>query len=169
MSREETHYLLTGDYTERLNELFAAAQAAREDEQASAGRLGDSDPFVELSREHAALKAEAEERGIKVTVRTITRGDWRKLKVNHPPRTEGDPDSLKADRVAGINLESCEDDLVFMSLAWPEFKTRAAFDEWADDLPEADWRLLLGWCWEKSVESKFDPKSLPASPTRTSN
>jgi len=169
MSREVTRYLLTGDYTERLNELYAAAQAAGNAEGGESGRLGDSDPYVELSREYEALKAEAEEKAVKVTMRTLSRGAWRKLKAEHPPRTEGDADSLKADRTSGLNTETAEDDLVFASVAAPVFTSRAAFDEWADDLPEADWRLLLTTAWGLATESRFDPKSLPASPTRTSS
>src|SRR5690606_11689229 len=97
----------------------------------------------------------------------IGRRAWRELQEKHPPRTEGDPDTIKSDQMAGVHIKDASDDLVYASLVEPEFSSRAAYDEWADTLSEAEFQTILRRAWELANVSQYDPKSLPASRTRS--
>lgn len=165
MAQTATITLLNGDYPDRLNDKWRAAQAAKDDE--SPQLLTDEHPYLVLQREYEALKAEAIEAGLQVTIEAVGRRAWRELKVKHPPRTEGDPDLVKADRVAGVDLSTVDDDLVYASLVEPKFTTRAAYDEWADSLSEGEFQTILRRAWELANIAQIDPKSLPALPTRS--
>jgi hypothetical protein len=166
MARTKSILLLTGDYADRLNTLWAAAQAALEDK--SQRTLAEADPYEALATEYADLKAEAEAAGLRVTLQDPGRKVWRELKVKHPPRTgEGiDPEIVKADRAAGINQDAAEDDLVYACLVEPEFTSRGAFDEWADQLGEGEFQTILIAAWNLVNVAQYDPKSLPPSPNR---
>ncbi|WP_294567618.1 hypothetical protein [uncultured Arthrobacter sp.] len=163
MAQTATIRLLTGDYPDRLNSLWAAAMAAQNDK--TPRTLADEDPFDVLSREYEALKAEAEEAGLSVTIKAVGRREWRTLKQNHPARVEGDPETIKGDRLAGLNTSTVEDDLVYASLVSPEFTSRAAYDEWADALSEGEFQTILTRAWQLANVAQYDPKSLPASRT----
>jgi hypothetical protein len=166
MAQTTTIHLLTGDYPDRLNLAFRAAKAAEDDESPLLN--GEEHPYDVLSREYAELKAEAEEAGIAVTLQAIGRKGWRELKANHPPRTEGDADTIKADRLAGVNVATVEDDLVYASVIKPEFSSRGAYDEWADALSEGEFQTILQKAWSLANVAQYDPKSLPASRTQRS-
>lgn len=186
MAQTTTLHLLTGDYPDRLQLAFAAARAA---EGASVTLLsGEEHPYDVLKAEYDALKAEAEAAGINVTLESVGRKGWRQLKGNHPPRTTGDAETIKGDRLAGVNVESVEDDLVHASLRAPEGRecahdqrqaslgcstdnpcaNRGAYDEWADELSEGEFQTILRRAWELANVAQHDPKSLPASRTQTS-
>jgi hypothetical protein len=177
MSRTSTMLLLTGDYADRLDALYAQAQDAerRAEKQAdSASRRldpkADNSAAAELERtrqEFNALRAEAEAEGMKVTLQAIGRKEWRAIKEKHPPRSgEGvDPEVVKQDRLAGVNADSVEDDLVYAAVIEPGFTSRAAFDEWVDELPEGDFQAILHRAWSMVNVARVDPKSLPVSPT----
>jgi len=171
MSRPyEEHFFPPGDFTTRLNTLWQAIGEADNDKSPRA--LTEADPGSELREEYVALRDEAREAAREanrlVRVRAISRGDWRKLKSDHPPRTEGDPDEVKTDRLAGVNTSTVEDDLVFASLEIPAFTSRAAFDEWADELSAGEWATVTGMVWNQTNVAQFDPKPPPPSQTRTS-
>lgn len=167
MARTRSLLLLTGDYAERLGALYAAAQAAAKDTDAQPLTIGEDDPYLTLKAEYETLKAEAEAEGIRVDLAAVGRREWRKLKEAHPPRLDNpDPEVVKADRLAGVNTDSVEDDLVHASLTFPKLTSRAAYDEWADSLSEGDFQTVLAAAWELANGSRFDPKTLPASPTR---
>jgi hypothetical protein len=172
MSRPyEEHFFPPGDYMARLNTLWQAIQDADKDE---GPRLAtEADPGHELREEYQKLRDEArkaaQEASRLIRVAGASRREWRKLKEQHPPRTEGDPDDLKADRLAGVNLESVEDDLVYASLVLPEFTSRAAFDEWADELSAGEWATVTALVWDKTNVAQFDPKQPPPSQIRTSD
>lgn len=173
MARTKSFLLLTDDYADRLSDLYAAAQEAREDSQAEGGIprvLGEADPYEALAAEHAALKAEAEAAGLRVTLRDPGRKRFRELKAKFPPRTgeDVDEDIRKADRLAGFDTDAAEDDLLFISVIEPRFTSRAAFDEWLDDLGEGEFQTILRAAWMLVNVAQYDPKSLPSSPTRTS-
>lgn len=159
-----------GDYGDRLDKAYAAAQLAAQDE--SVRTMAEEDPYLVLKAEYDELREASREAsrssGTYVVLREVSRGDWRKIKADHPPRTEGDPDTVKADRIAGMNLEAAEDDLVFAALVEPEFKSRAAFDDWADKLGAGKFAAIAEGAYLLTVGARHDPKSLPASPTRTS-
>lgn len=166
MARTRTILLLTGDYADRLNVLYAAAKAAEADK--SPRLLGDGDPYLELAAEYEALKAEAEADGLRVVLRDPGRKRFRDLRAKHPPRTgeDVDPDTVKADRLAGMNIDAAEDDLLHISVIEPAFTSRAGFDEWLDELGEGEFQTLLRAAWELVNVAQFDPKSLPPLPTR---
>lgn len=167
MARTTTVHLLTGDYADRLNDLWSAAQSALDDKTPRTAL--EADPYAELEAEYKALKAEALEAGITVELTAVGRRVWRGLKEKHPPRVgDGvDPDVAKGDRLAGVNTDDVEDDLVQASLVSPEFKTRADFDDWADTLSEGEWQTLVQRAWELANGARLDPKELPSSLTRS--
>jgi hypothetical protein len=166
MSRTATILLLTEDYAERLSALYEAAEEALNDETPLL--LTEAPPYEALKAEYDALKAEAEEAGTRVVLRAIGRKLWREMKAKHPPRTEGDPDVIKQDRLAGVNTDDIEDDLVYASLVEPDLKSRDAYDEWASEMTEGDFQTVLQRAWSLVNVSLIDPKSLPASPMRSS-
>lgn len=176
MARTTTVRLLTADYADRLDEAYRRAydieqriekeskkpQPPRRTGERSALSLLE-DEYARLREEYEALKAEAEREAKAVTLKAIGRKEWRALKANHPPRTvPADPEVVKQDRLAGVNVETVEDDLVHASLIAPEFKSRAAFDEWVDELSEAEFQTVLAHAWSLANTVRVDPKSLPA-------
>lgn len=167
-----------GDYMERLNTLWAAYNAAVEDEAKESG--GEARLMLEgsasetLREQYEALRAEstdaAKESRRFVRLQGVSRSVKRELERKHPPRTEGeDEDTLKADRAAGMNLATVDDDLLYASVIEPEFKGRADFDEWADDLTDGEFQVLVRDAWTLANVAQFDPKSLPALPTQRSD
>lgn len=169
MARTKSILLLTDDYADRLNALYAAALAAKDDEGASPRMMHEEDPYTALAGEYEALRLEAEEAGLRVLLRDPGRKRFRELKAKFPPRSgEGvDPDVAKTDRLAGLNTNDVEDDLLFISVVEPQFTSRGAFDEWLDDLGEGEFQTLLMAAWQLVNVAQFDPKSLPPSPTRS--
>lgn len=167
MARTTRVLLLQGDYADRLETLAQAALDARNDKTPLLE--GEEHPFDVLNREYEDLKAEAEADAVTqdraVDLRAIGRTKWRELRAKHPARTEGP--GVEGDRLAGVNTEDIEDDLVFASIAEPKFTSRAAFDEWADELSEGEWQVLVAKSWELANGARLDPKSLPALPIRT--
>ena len=165
-----------GDYPSRLSNLYAASMAAAEDEKKNPPTLleGEDPPSVELANEHAALlkKAEADAKKKRriVVLRALGRQKWRELKTQHPVRVEGDDvdaDTAKGDRLAGLNTESVEDDLVFAAIIEPMFSSRADYDEWVNELSEGEFQMLLRDAWSLVNVAQVDPKSLPPSQTRS--
>lgn len=167
MAQRATILLLTGDYPDRLNALWQAAQQAKQDETPLLA--GELHPYEALRDDYEALKAEAERDGVRVVLEGVGRREWRRLREAHPPRTEGDEDTVKADRTARVNVDTVEDDLVFASLVEPEFETREAFDEWADALSEGEWQTVLRRSFGLANIAQYDPKALPPLPTRSSD
>lgn len=177
MAQTTTIHLMTGDYPDRIRKALAAAQAAEQDDTPLLG--GEEHPYDVLVREYEELKAEAEKASEKAKRKVVLqaigrrngqegRPSWRDLKVAHPPRTEGDPEVVKGDRLAGVNADTVEDDLLYASVIVPKFTSRGAFDEWADGLSEGEFRTLVNRAWRLANVAEADPKSLPALPTRTS-
>lgn len=157
----KTLHLLTGDYPDRLDQLEAALNAAEKDADNGVPRTAlEADPAEELLEEFAALKAEAREAGTTVVLTAVGRKVWRELKAKHPARSgDGvDPDDVKRDRNAGVNVETVEDDLVYASLTEPNHGSRAAFDEWADKLSEGEWQTILVTAWGLANGARLGPK-----------
>ena len=169
MPRTTTVHLLTGDYADRLSALWQAAQEAAKDETPLT--IAEIHPFEALKADYDALKTEALEVGTTVELTAIGRKKWRELKEKHPPRSGEDVDSetARGDRLAGVNTDSVEDDLVYASLTSPEFKSRDAFDEWADERSEGEWQVLVTRAWELANGARLDPKELPPLPTRSAD
>lgn len=156
-----------GDYPERLDRAYSAAMSAMDDETPTT--LLEEHPYAVLKAEYDALAAESREASkaakTYVVLREVSRGAWRKIKTDHPPRTEGDPESLKADRATGMNNDTAEDDLVFAALVEPEFSSRGEFDAWADQLGAGKFAAIAEQAFLLTVGARRDPKSLPVSPT----
>lgn len=176
MAQTLTRTFPDGDYPDRLDKAMAAYDAAFKDEQKNGVGmlLATEQPASEILRaEYEALKAEAEAdaaaKGRIVTLKALGRKQWRPLKEKHPPRVgdDVDEDTAKGDRLASVNTDSVEDDLVFASVISPEFGSRAEFDEWADDLSEGEWNTLVRDAWRLVNVAKYDPKSLPQLRTQT--
>lgn len=178
MAQTLTREFPDGDYPSRLNDALAAFSAAEAHEAKNGtGPLlnGQKSAAETLADEYNALKAEAhadaaEKRRI-VTLRALGRKQWRPLKEAHPPRAgEGvDEETAKQDRLAGVNAETVEDDLVFASVIEPMFADRGEFDAWADELSEGEWQTLVRDAWRLVNVAQFDPKSLPSSRTQTAD
>lgn len=167
--RTTTVLLLSGDYADRLDDLYGRAEQVEQSERPA--RLGESSEYAAIRAEYEALKAEAEAAATKVSLEAIGRKQWRALKERHPPRKgdDVDEDVRRGDRAAGVNIETVEDDLVYASLVEPKFESRAQYDEWADSLSEAEFQTVLFAAWKLVNVARTDPKSLPASPTRSSD
>lgn len=176
MAQTVTRVIPDGDYPARLNKAFNAAVQAAEAEEKNPPKLlnGQESPAEILAAEHEALKAEAEEDARSkrrvITLRALGRAKWRELKAAHPVRLEGDDvtaETAKEDRLAGINTDSVEDDLVFASIIEPKFTSRADYDEWVDELSEGEFQMLLRDAWSLVNIAQVDPKSLPPSQIRS--
>lgn len=162
MARTTTVHLLTGDYPDRLDALWRAANAALDDKAPRTAL--EEDPYVVLKAEYDALKAEALVEATSVTLTAVGRKAWRTLKGKHPIRGGDDVDAetVKGDRLAGVNTDTVEDDLVYESVTSPEFTSRAVFDEWADGLSEGEWQTLVTKAWELANGARLNPKDLPS-------
>lgn len=156
-----------GDFPERLDRAYAAAMAALEDE--SPTTMLEEHPYVVLKREYDELLAESRAASRKarrfVRFDEVSRGQWRDIKSAHPPRTDGDDETVKADRFLGFNVVTAEDDLVFAAIVEPVFESRADFDEWADKLGAGKWEAVAKKALEVTLGARANPKSLPDSPT----
>lgn len=177
MAQTRTITFPDGDYANRLNVAYAAWAQAVEDEQKGKAEalLATEEPASEVLRvEYEALKAEAEadarEKRRVVTLRALGRAKWRDLKGKHPIRVKGegvDDDTAKGDRLAGVNTDTVEDDLVFASISEPMFTDRPDYDGWVDELSEGEFQTLLRAAWSLVNVAQIDPKSLPSSLTRS--
>lgn len=170
MARTDKVILLTGDYAQRLDALFSAANDALKDEGAKT--LAEGDPYADLLGDYNELKAEAIAEATVVEMTAVARPKWRELKKKYPPRTGGHKDDVEGDRLAGVNTEEVEDDLVHATVQSVQEKgsdvilsSRGAFDEWADTLSEGEWQTLVVKAWELANGARYDPKSLPVSRT----
>ena len=177
MAQTQTRFFPDGDYPARLNDAYAAYDAATKDEQTNGEGmlLAHEQPASEiLKQEYQDLRAEAladaEAKNRVVEMRAISRREWRPLKKAHPPRLESDDvsaDVARGDRMAGVNTESIEDDLVHATVIKPQFADRAAFDDWADSLSEGEWKTLVRDSWKLANVAQVDPKALPPSLTQS--
>lgn len=174
MARTDKVVLLTGDYAQRLDALYQQATAALNDE--SPKTLAEGDPYADLESSYKTLKAEAISAATVVEMTAIARPVWRELKRKYPPRTEGSKELIEGDRLGGVNTDEVEDDLVHASVTGVAEKgkpvaltSRGAFDEWANTLSEGEWQTVLTKAWELANGARFDPKSLPASRTRSTD
>lgn len=177
MAQQTTRIFPDGDYPQRLQNAYAAFQQAAEQESRemeSGSRLAGEESIAErLANEYEEIKTKAEADAKKkrrvVTLRAVGRTTWRGLKEKHPPRVgDGvDEEIAKSDRMLGVNADDIEDDLVFASIMSPKFTSRADFDEWAGDLSQGEWNVLVQDAWKLVNIAQFDPKSLPLSATRS--
>lgn len=151
--RTRTVVLLQGEDEERLNalretaaELRARAERAKRDRAKPATLLGSADPATEAEEAAKAAEqeaddfaTEAEERGVKVVMRSVGRKKWADLTKAHPVREDND-----GDKVAGYNIETAPEDIVPACLASPALAD-AEREEFLDSLTFAQFDRLA---WE---------------------
>lgn len=169
MPRTRTVSFYADDFEDRLSALLTEVAALEKHAGGSSRRLVESPELAAKREEFNALRREAQASATVITLRALSRAQWLALKRDHPPRTEGvDDDTRKADAAYGLNVEAAEDDLVYAALVSPEFRSRAAFDEWVNDvLSAAEFGRLAQVAFELIAVAP-DPKSLPALPTPSS-
>lgn len=162
-----THEVFLGRYQLALRKKALEIQAAIEDDTARTLLEGSRDE--ELRSEFEALKQEARDAGAVVVVKQLGNNAWREIKKNHPPRRQPDVDAEteRGDRFAGCNVETVSDDFLCATIVTPEFKSRAAFDEWmaGDPLTPGEYDAVFSAAWGLTHGAPFDPGSLPDSPT----
>ena len=167
MARTEEHFIWTGDYAARLDRLRRAVAAAVADE--SPRLLNEGDPAAELAEEYEALKAEAEEKGLRVVLRGLSDIEWDDIADQHPPRT--DETYADNDKELGFNERTGGRDIIAAALVEPRL-TRAEFDQWATDnsLTRGDIKALLMKAYRLTHGLGLtDPKSLAPLPTRSAD
>lgn len=141
--------ILHGDDEARLAELDAEVDRLEALARRKDGSAGDLAAALDARNEFAA---EAEERGVAVTLRAVGRKKWRELIEANPPR-EGDD----ADQKAGINLDTFPESLVPACIAGPTMG-EGEMDDFLDSLSPAqfDTLALAAWGLHKSLGA--DPK-----------
>lgn len=179
MSDAKVIDLLSESYADRLDVLWRAVEQAVADEdragadESPSGRtLDEVADSVRLAEQYENLRAEAIE-DAKANDRHVEmrleRKAWRALKEQHPPRVgeQYDKEEVDSDRMAGLNVETASDDLLYAAIISPEFTSRAAFDEWADKLTNGQFTTLVMAAWEHANRARYNPKELPGSLTRS--
>lgn len=158
-----------GDFADRLDRAYAAAMDALENE--GPRTLMEEEPYTVLKREYDELCEESRtaSKDARLFVRfgEVSRKQWREIKAVHPPRTEGDDETVSGDRYLGFNVESGQDDLVFAAIVEPEFSSRKDFDDWADNLGAGKWEAVSKKALEVTLGARVNPKSLPDSLTKS--
>lgn len=167
----ETIEFPIGDYPERLDVLYKAAEQARQDEDAAPRSLLEGSAYDELWAGYEALRAESKQAsrdaGCFVVIEELTRSAFKELRRNHPPRTEP-PEVAKLDGRYGLNLDTVSDDLVRAALVEPVIDSDEAFDDWVDSIGQGKFSHVANRALALLSTARIDPKSLPASPTQSS-
>lgn len=170
----ETREIYTGDYPTRLLKLAKALEFALTDEASEAPASTtalEGSASTQIRTQIDELKVEAREKGHLIEVKALGRNAWRDLREKHPPRRTGDPSAteaeIEADQSQGVNLVTIEEDLLHAALVFPEFASRAAFDEWlaGDPVTPGEWTSAVTAAWGLTHGRPFDPAVIPASPT----
>ena len=152
--RTATVDIYQGDYLDRLRFLERRFDQAVADEKNLGSRLAvdfergaTSD---DLKAQHDALKAEAEESAIHVTLTALGRKQWRELVAAHKPREGNDSDAA-----VGVNEETFKDVLVAASIVEPEW-----LRDQLDDLADVDFDRLYLVAFGLNRAPAADPKAL---------
>lgn len=183
------HHLFVDDYEDRLNQAYGAVVAAEKSKITLLN--GEEHPAVTLAGEYTDLRDEANAAAEKANrfyqVRLLPRGEWKLLAAAHPSRLEGDPDDVKADRLAGLNTLDVREDLLHVALVKPaavacehdqvntaEICTsdnpcshRAAYEVWiSETIGDGEFEAMVQEAWTLANTARVDPKALPSSPTK---
>lgn len=151
--RTATVDIYQGDYLDRLRHLEQRHAAALKAEGNTTRLASDIPESHAIFEEHAALKDEAEETKIIVTVGALGRKSWRSLVAQHPPRKDNDSDDAM-----GVNEDSFKEALVPLSVVSPEFT-----DEDFDSLADVDFDRIYYTAFALNRSPAASPKAL-ASP-----
>lgn len=166
MARTRTLYFYVGDFEERLEALLRAAEVAEKRASKTPDgklRLGASPDYVSLRQQFNDLQTEAKESADKAVVREVSTKVKRKLRADHPVRLDADDETRKLDASYGFNVEAAQEDLTQAALVEPEFKSRAGFDEWFEDLGAGAAERVYGTALAL-IGASPDPKYLPELP-----
>lgn len=165
MARTTEHFIWTGDYADRLELIKREASAATADTTPMLG--GEVDPLTEIAERYEALKAEANEAGLRVVLRGLRDDEWDDLVEAHPPRTEGP--RAESDASAMFNERTGTRALVAIGIVDPVLPSRTRFDDWVEEnnLTRGDMTALAARVWNLTHGTGYaDPKFLPPLPTR---
>jgi hypothetical protein len=165
--RTETVVILQGDDEAALRQARAKAESLDPKKKPAAPRLlSDASPdaaYAEAAAEADRIADEANERGIKVVMRSLGRRTWRDLVAKHPPR-ENEP----GDDRMGVNADTFGEEIVVACMVSPEFGRDADRDEFLDNLSEAQFGLLENVAWSLNTRTGADPKArLGSQPSHT--
>lgn len=148
-----------GDYLARLRDLEQRHKAALIAEKSGTTLRNDEIPESQtIADEHAAVKLEAEEGKVAVTLGALGRKGWRALVAAHPPRPDNDDDAGM-----GVNEEAFKDALVPLSVLSIEPASVTVDD--LDDISDIDWDRLYYSAFALNRAPAAAPKALtpPAS------
>lgn len=142
--RKVTVTLYPRDLRQELDALFEAAVAAQAAEDSSGPRRqGQKSQAMAKAREYDKLLADNP--GEKFDLFEITRGEWRRLVDEHPPRKDEPRDAL-----SHYNTKTFPEALLRASLAESDIDL--------DDLPPSYYQELENACWKLHNEVDEIPK-----------
>lgn len=170
--REATVTIYQGDYLDRLRHLEQRHKAALEAEANTTRLSSDIPESVEIRAEYDALKAEADETALDLSLFALGRKVWRALVAEHPPRKDND-----SDEAMGVNEEAFKDALVPLALQYPDehekFGQEQISEAQLDRLSDIDFDRLYYSAFALNRAPASTPKALalPPSPKKdvTSN
>lgn len=135
------HVILQGEDEQRLREMRGAVS-----------RLKPGPAHDAAAKAADDFAAEAEPRGVTVTLRSLGRKKWADLVKEHPPR-----DDEPSDVRQGVNLETFPEALVPACIAGPTFG-EGELEEFLDSISPADFETLALGAWHIHKSLGADPK-----------
>lgn len=111
-----------------------------------------SEPPEDLEGDLEAVRAELDEQRkiiasgvVRLVIKGLTRGEFRRLMVEHPPREDDE-----WDQQVGYNVDTFGDALIQASILRTESldgePVENEWDEWADDMTEGQWEEVFRAC-----------------------
>lgn len=153
LGRSETVTFLLGEDEAELRRLRQEATRLR---AAANNSAADADEKAAEKAEKAANKYadEAEERGVKVVMRSVGRKTWRRLLAENKPREDNE-----LDEQMGANVETFGEAAVAACLASPTFTNDEERDAFLDQLSEAQFGKLEVVAFGLNASVGADPKA----------
>lgn len=161
--------LFQGDWEQRLEDAARAVEVART--KAEPRSLDEPSSEVDrLAAEHDALREEAINDRVVVTLQALGRKAWSDVVAENPPRTGDDvPEAVrKADESLGVNDLALGEALVPLSIVAVE--PEMSVDDLLDSISSAQFDLLYGHAFALNRGTGADPKAAPRlAPSPSSN
>lgn len=167
--RTETVHLFQGDDYAREIELRAAVESAAVG--AGPKRLNDSDAVTEAANAYDDFMDGARERATVVTIKVLSRRDWRAVKSQHPPRRgepvvftypdgsqRSEPQPHELDEHFGVNVETVSDDLVPLAVVDGPFISISEKDTFLAGLSDPDFEKIAMRALRQNTNVGPDPK-----------
>lgn len=148
------HVILQGDDDEKLRDLRTAAErlSPQRGQSVPTQTLDEVDAYAVAAKAADDFAAEANARGVEVTLRTVGRKKWREL-VDACPAREGD----EKDAIAGVDLDAFPEVLVPACITGPTFSEGELVD-FLDSLTPAQFDFLAAAAWSLHRNLGADPK-----------